>query len=28
LNRSSGGATSSYQMGGPRSAQVSLRLQF
>jgi hypothetical protein len=28
LNRSYGGATSSYQMGGPRSAQVSLRLQF
>jgi hypothetical protein len=28
LNRSYGGATSSYQLGGPRSAQVSLRLQF
>ncbi len=28
LNRSYGGATSSYQMGGPRSAQVSLRIQF
>ncbi len=28
LNRSYGGATSSYQMGGPRSAQISLRLQF